>query len=166
MKKIDTILKRYDHSENSIIQILTEIQDVHNYLPRDILEYVSRRLKIPFSKIYSIATFYAAFSLEPRGEHSVLVCTGTACFVRGAANVLSRAEDRLCVKAGCTTPDRQFTLETVNCLGACALAPIVVVDGHYHGQTSVQKVDTILDKYEQEKAPEEETAETPATAGQ
>jgi len=161
MKSIEALLKKHDGDPNRIIQILTEIQHEHNYLPREVLETVSQRLKIPFSKIYSIATFYAAFSLEPRGEHSVMVCTGTACFVRGAANVLRRAEDRLCVKAGHTTADRRFTLETVNCLGACALAPIVVVDGHYHGQTNVTKVDTILDQYEQGK---EDTA-APAAAG-
>jgi len=149
-KKIDALLIKYDYDKNSIIQIMGEIQDEHNYLPRDILEYVSRRLKVPLSKIYSIATFYAAFSLEPRGEHSIMVCTGTACFVRGISNVLHRIEDSLGIKAGCTTPDKKFTLETVNCLGACALAPIVVVDGNYHGQTTVQTVDTIFDKYEQQ----------------
>lgn len=150
-KKTEDILKKHGYRANSIIQVMTEIQEEYNYLPKENLEYVSRRLKIPLSKIYSIATFYAAFSLNPRGEHLITVCSGTACFVRGVENVLSRIEDRLGVKSGATTPDNKFTLETVNCLGACALAPIVVVDGEYHGQASVQKVDSILDKYQQEE---------------
>jgi NADH-quinone oxidoreductase subunit E len=109
---------------------------------------VSQQLKVPLSKVYGIATFYAAFSLIPRGEHMITVCTGTACFVRGVSDVLKRIEDRLGIKAGFTTGDNMFTLETVNCLGACALAPIVVVDGEYYGQTTVQKVDVLLDKYQ------------------
>lgn len=120
----------------------------YNYLPENALRYVSRRLKMPLSCIYSLATFYTAFSLIPRGKHLCTVCMGTACHVRGAPNVLSRIEDRLGIKAGSTTEDNLFTLETVNCLGACALAPIVVIDGRYYGQTTVNKVDKLLDEYE------------------
>ncbi|MCK4764389.1 MAG: NADH-quinone oxidoreductase subunit NuoE [Candidatus Aminicenantes bacterium] len=149
-KKTEDILKKHGYKRTSIIQVMTDIQAEYNYLPRENLEYVGRRLKVPLSKIYSVATFYAAFSLKPRGKHLITVCSGTACFVRGVDNVLQRIEDRLGIKSGDTTPDNMFTLETVNCLGACALAPIIVVDGEYHGQTTVQKVDTILDKYQQE----------------
>ena len=113
--------------------------------------YISQVIKVPLSKIYSIATFYSVFSLEPRGKHTITICMGTACFVRGAENVLKRIEDRLDLKAGSTSEDKLFTLETVNCLGACALAPIVVVDGKYHGKTTVQKCDAILDKFEYEQ---------------
>ena len=148
MRTTEAILKKHGYEGSRIIQVLTEIQEQHNYLPRENLEYVSRKLKVPLSKIYSIATFYAAFSLIPRREHLITVCTGTACFVRGVSDVLNRIEDRLGIKAGFTTEDNKFTLETVNCLGACALAPIVVVDGEYYGQTTVQKVDAILDKYQ------------------
>lgn len=147
-KNVDLILKKYKYDQDSIIQILEEIQSESNYLPRDKMEYISQNLKIPLSKLYSIATFYSLFSLEPRGEHIITVCKGTACFVKGMADVLNRIEDRLGISAGQTTEDMMFTLETVNCLGACALAPIVVVDGHYYGQTTVQKVDAILDKYQ------------------
>jgi NADH-quinone oxidoreductase subunit E len=154
MEKIDAILKKYEYRPSAIIQVMTDIQHEYNYLPREKLEYVSRSLKIPLSKIFCIATFYAAFSLEPRGEHLITVCCGTACFVRGVSNVLKRVEDRLGIKSGCTTEDKHFTLETVNCLGACALAPIVVVDSDYHGQSSVQMVDTILDKYQRKNEPE------------
>lgn len=150
MKQIEDILKKHMYKGSAIIQVLTDIQEKFNYLPRENLEYVSLRLKVPLSKIYSIATFYAAFSLNPRGKHLITVCKGTACFVRGVSNVLNRIESRLKITSGCTTDDNMFTLETVNCLGACALAPIVVVDGDYHGQTSVQKVDAILDKYQKD----------------
>ncbi len=149
MKTTESILKKHGYAGSRIIQVLTDIQAQYNYLPREDLEYVSRELKVPLSKVYSIATFYAAFSLVPRGEHMVTVCTGTACFVRGVTDVIERIEDRLGIKAGNTTEDNKFTLETVNCLGACALAPIVVVDGEYHGQTTVQKVDAILDKHQE-----------------
>ncbi|MGD2090399.1 MAG: NAD(P)H-dependent oxidoreductase subunit E [Candidatus Aminicenantes bacterium] len=148
MRTTEAILKKHGYEESKVIQVLTEIQAQYNYLPRENLEYVSRQLKVPLSKIYGIATFYAAFSLTPRGEHLITVCSGTACFVRGVSDVLKRIEDRLGIKAGFTTEDNMFTLETVNCLGACALAPIVVVDGEYYGQTTVQKVDAILDKYQ------------------
>ena len=148
MTTTEAILKKHGYAGSRIIQVLTDIQAQHNYLPRENLEYVSQQLKVPLSKVYGIATFYAAFSLMPRGEHLVTVCTGTACFVRGVSDVLKRIEDRLGIKAGFTTGDNMFTLETVNCLGACALAPIVVVDGEYYGQTTVQKVDVLLDKYQ------------------
>jgi len=151
MKKVENILREHRYQRSCIIQILQDIQVEFNYLPKEVLEYVSQRLKMPLSKIYSIATFYAGFSLNPRGKHLCTVCMGTACHVRGAANVLDRIEERLGITSGVTTSDKLFTLETVNCLGACALAPIVVIDGEYYGQTTVNKVDTILDKYYEKK---------------
>jgi len=151
MKKIENILNKYNYRKARIIQILNEIQRTYNYLPKDVLEYTSRRLRLPLSNIYSIATFYSAFSLRPRGKHLITVCMGTACHVRGAPAVLSRLEGRLKIKTGNTTEDNHFTLRTVNCLGACALAPIVVVDEEYHGQTTVNRVDKLLDQYEKEK---------------
>ncbi|OGC42762.1 NADH dehydrogenase, partial [candidate division WOR-3 bacterium RBG_13_43_14] len=126
---------------SNIIQLLEEIEDKYNYLPFDALKELSKKEKIPLSKLYSIATFYGAFSLTPRGKHVCTVCMGTACHVRGAYSVLFRLEEKLKIKAGSTTEDNEFTLETVNCLGACALAPIVVIDGEYHGQVTVNKVD-------------------------
>ena len=151
MKKVEIILKKYDYQKARIIQILNEIQKIYNYLPKDALEYVSRRLRLPMSNIYSIATFYSAFSLKPRGKHLVTVCMGTACHVRGAPAVLNRLEERLKIKTGNTTEDNNFTLKTVNCLGACAVAPIVVIDDEYHGQTTVNRIDRLLDRYEKEK---------------
>lgn len=151
MKKVENILREYGYQRSRIIQILQDIQVEFNYLPKEVLEYVSQELKMPLSKLYSVATFYAGFSLNPRGKHLCTVCMGTACHVRGAANVLDRIEDRLGIISGATTSDKLFTLETVNCLGACALAPIVVIDGDYHGQTTVDRVDKLLDKYSEKK---------------
>ncbi len=151
MEKIERIIKQFKEKEIDIIQVLHQIQNEYNYLPEGVLKYLSRELHIPLSTIYSIATFYAAFSLFPRGKHLCTVCMGTACHVRGAPAVLNRIAERLGIKPGETTSDNQFTLETVNCLGACALAPIVVIDGEYYGQTTVNKVDKLLDKYAQKK---------------
>ena len=152
MEKTESILRKYDYKKSRIIQILNEIQKVNNYLPKDVLEHVSLRLKLPLSNIYSIATFYSAFSLKPRGKHLITVCMGTACHVRGAPMVLSRLEDKLQIKTDETTVDNEYTLKTVNCLGACALAPIVVIDEEYHGQTTVNKVDKLLKVYEKKKS--------------
>lgn len=152
MEKIESILRKHNYKKSRIIQILNEIQKAYNYLPKDVLEQVSQRLKLPLSNIYSIATFYSAFSLKPRGKHLITVCLGTACHVRGAPSVLSRLEDKLQIKTDQTTEDNEFTLKTVNCLGACALAPIVVIDEEYHGQTTVNKVDKLLKAYEKKES--------------
>jgi NADH-quinone oxidoreductase subunit E len=152
MQKIDNIIKQFKEKEIDLIQVLHHIQSEYNYLPKEVLEYVSKSLRIPLSRIYSIATFYAAFSLVPRGKHLCTVCMGTACHVRGAPSVLNRIEELLKIKPGETTPDNKFTLETVNCLGACALAPIVVIDGEYYGQTTVNKVDKLIERYAKEES--------------
>lgn len=148
---IKRILKKYDNEKSSLLAILTDIQTKYNWLPPDAMKLVAEKLHVPLIDIYGVASFYHAFSLTPRGKHIVTVCQGTACHVRGAPTVLNRIEDRLMVSPGCTTRDDQFTLETVNCLGACALAPIVVVDGNYHGQTTTQKVDALFAKYRTKK---------------
>ena len=128
----------------SLISVLSEIQDRYHYLPHNALVLLSETLGIPLSQVYSVATFYNAFSLKPRGAHLVRVCMGTACHVRGAPQILNRFETKLDICAGETTRDRIVTLETVNCLGACALGPIAVVDGKYSGQTDIAKADRLL----------------------
>jgi NADH-quinone oxidoreductase subunit E len=133
-----------EKGELSLLAVLEEIQGRYRYLPRDVLILVSERLDIPLSQVYSVATFYNAFSLEPKGQHMFQVCTGTACHVRGAMQVLDRLETRLGVQAGQTSADLEYTLETVNCLGACALGPIVVADGGYEGLMTASKVDRLL----------------------
>lgn len=143
IRKLPGILES-NGKNGSLINVLEEIQDEYRYLPREALVLVSDRMGVPLSQVYSVATFYHAFSLEPSGEHSICVCTGTACHVRGAVQVLNRLESKLGIEAGETTRDRMFTLETGNCLGACALGPVVVVDGEYEGNLTTKKVDKLL----------------------
>ena len=134
---------------DSLISVLEDIQARYRYLPQEAMILVSERMKVPLSQVYSVATFYNAFSLERRGRHTICVCVGTACHVRGAPRVLAHLENRLGIKPGETTSDWNYSLDTVHCLGACALGPIVVIDGEYSGQMHVRKVDELLAQIEQ-----------------
>ena len=158
--EVGEILEKYQYKPELIISVLQDIQGQKNYLPQDSLEYVSEKMKIPLSKIYKLATFYKAFSLTPRGRHLVSVCLGTACHVRGAVRIKEEFERRLEIKAGETTKDLMFTLETVNCLGCCSLGPIVVVDGDYHGEMAVSKVDTLIQEHSKVSQNNEATAKS------
>jgi NADH-quinone oxidoreductase subunit E len=141
---LDTILVRHDRDPANIIAILQDIQAEVNWLPEDDLGYVCTELDIPVSKMMGLATFYKAFSLKPRGKHIVQLCLGTACHVRGAVRIQGATERELGIQAGETDEDLQWTLDTVGCLGACALGPIVVVDGDYHGQMTSVKASRLL----------------------
>ncbi len=145
--ELDEILDRYARDRTQVISILQDVQDRERYLPEAALTHVAEALEMPRSQIYSLATFYRAFSLEPRGEHTILVCTGTACHVRGAPRLVEELCRRLEIKPGGTTADGKFTLETVNCLGACALGPLVMVDDDYHGQMTPNKLEALLEQY-------------------
>ncbi|MCL0064751.1 NAD(P)H-dependent oxidoreductase subunit E [Dehalococcoidia bacterium] len=145
--KVAAITSKYKGNRDSLVSILQDIQSEYRYLPEDALRGVARQLDIPMIQIYGIATFFKAFSLKPRGEHIVSICMGTACHVRGAPATLDEVKRRLGIEPGETTEDMRFTLETVNCVGACALGPIVVVDGKYHGGTGPAKVKKTLKKY-------------------
>ena len=146
-KKVGAILDKYQHDKGMLVSILQDIQEEYNYLPRESLEYVSKTLDVPFSQLYSIATFFKALRLTPRGRHLINVCLGTACHVRGAVKVLETVERELGIKSGGTTDGLEFTLETVNCVGACALGPVVIVDGDYHGQMKTEKVKDMIKQY-------------------
>ena len=146
-KKVALILDEYQHDKGMLVSILQDIQEEHNYLPRESLKQVSKTLDVPFSQLYSIATFFKALRLTPRGRHLINVCLGTACHVRGAVKVLEAMEREMGIKSGGTTDDLEFTLETVNCVGACALGPVVIADGEYHGQMKTEKVKDILKEY-------------------
>jgi len=143
---VPEILRKHGGSRGSLITILEEIQLRYGYLPEESLRAVSRETGCSLVDIYGIATFYRSFSLEPRGEHHVCACMGTACHVRGAPAVVDRLQQQLAVKAGETTPDRKFSLETVNCLGACAVGPVVVIDGHYFSKVRPQKIGRLLEE--------------------
>jgi NADH-quinone oxidoreductase subunit E len=130
-----------------LVSILQDVQSEYNYLPKEALAQVSQDLDIPLTRVYSVATFFKAFSLKPRGRHIINVCLGTACHVRGAVRIRDEIERELDIKPGETTKDLKFTLETVNCVGACALGPIVIIDGKYSGQMKPDKVKTLLESY-------------------
>lgn len=151
LKELDSIIKKYDNKKNALIAILQDIQEKYNWLPQEALRVVSEKLSIPLIDVYSVATFYRAFKLVQPGKHNITVCLGTACHVRGAPTVLNRFEEKLHICAGHTTPDHNVSLETVNCLGCCALAPVVVVDGKYNAQTTIQKADKILSDLQPKK---------------
>jgi NADH:ubiquinone oxidoreductase subunit E len=136
--------------EKSLIQIMQDINSEYKYLPEHALKYVSEVLDMPLSRVYHVATFYTAFSLKPRGKHLIKVCMGTACHARGSPRVLEEFERQLEIEPGKTTPDKLFTLETVNCLGCCALGPVVVVDENYY-TLSVEKVKNLVQKYREGK---------------
>jgi NADH-quinone oxidoreductase subunit E len=144
--EVAAIIQEYGCGHGGLISILEAVQSKYGYLPQDILKLVADKTGRSLVDIYGIATFFRAFSLEPRGNHLVSVCLGTACHVRGAPKVLQEFEKQLGICAGKTTADREFTLETVNCLGACALGPIVVADGHYFSTVSTLKIKDILDR--------------------
>ncbi|MBN1409986.1 MAG: NAD(P)H-dependent oxidoreductase subunit E [Spirochaetales bacterium] len=147
IKAVDAIIDRYEAKRDALIQILQDANKHFNYLPEAVLRRAAERLGIPFSEVYGTASFYKSFSLTPRGKHIIQVCMGTACHVRGASRILEEFERRLCIRPGENTEDGLFTLERVNCLGACALGPIIAVDGDYHGQMTTGKVSRLIDTY-------------------
>lgn len=147
-KSVQAIIDSYQQDKGQLVAILQEIQREHLYLKKEALEKVSQIMDIPLSQVYSVATFFKAFSLKPRGRHLINVCMGTACHVRGAAKVLEKIERDLEIDRGETTPDLKFTLETVNCVGCCAQGPMVIVDQEYSGQMKSNEVSQLLSRYE------------------
>ena len=145
---IDQIIDKHDCEASSLIQILLEIQTENHWLPREALDRVGQRLQVPMSRIQHIVTFYKAFSQVPKGRHEIHICVGTACHVRGAQRVLDVIEESTGLKPGETDTDLKFSLETVNCLGCCALGPVMVVDGEYHGNVIPAKSAEVLKNYE------------------
>lgn len=141
---VDFIIERNHTDPAMLIAILQDVQAVFNYLPKDALHRVATRLQVPFSRVYSVANFYKAFSLKPRGRHVIQVCTGTACHVRGGGQLLEQISRLLDLQPGQTSDDGEFTIEAVFCLGACALGPVMVVDQVYHGRMTVGKVETLI----------------------
>ncbi|MGZ5423616.1 MAG: NADH-quinone oxidoreductase subunit NuoE [Candidatus Aminicenantales bacterium] len=137
--------------KRALIQVLQDIQDRYHWLPPEALERVADVLGVPLVQVYGVATFYKSFSLKPRGRHICTVCLGTACHVRGGEAIMEQFERKLGIAAGETTPDGAYTLERVNCLGACALAPLAVVNGRYHGQMTEAKVEAVLAEAEKDE---------------
>lgn len=148
LEKIDRILTGYPEIKGNLISILHEVQSLYNYLPEEALRYLAHKIAVPLPQLYGIATFYHFFSLTPKGRHLVNVCLGTACHVKGSPRILSLVKRKLGIEEGETTADMGFTLNTVRCVGACSLAPVMVVDKDTHGNVTTPIVQEILKKYE------------------
>ena len=146
-EKVDQILEKYGYRHDALIGIMQDLQRLENYLPAETIRYVAQRLEVPLSRLYYLATFYKSFSLKPRGRHIVRVCLGTACHLNGALQTQEQIERTLQIKEGETTRDTMFSLETVNCLGTCALAPVTMVDEEYYGEVTPGRVEKILSLY-------------------
>ena len=146
-KDVSEVFERYGRDPARMIEILQDLQDIYHWLPEELLKEVSRQTGVPLTRVYHMATFFKAFSLKPRGKYVIQVCTGTTCHVKGAYMVLDQLKTVLGVDVGETTDDLMFTLETVNCVGACALAPVVVVNQYYHGYMTPAKVESLIKEY-------------------
>ncbi len=147
-QKIDGIIEEHYGKPGSIIAVLRECQNVAGYLPSELMDYISFGLNLPRADVFGVASFYALFSMEPKGRHLIKVCTGTACYVKGIKEVISRISNEYNMEEGCTSPDRCFSLESVRCLGACGLAPVMMVGNDVHGAVKSDTVLDILKQYE------------------
>ena len=146
--RLAELLEEYKGQRGALIPVLQQAQDIFGYLPEPVLQKIAEHFRLPLSQVYGVATFYAQFHLEPRGRHVIRVCQGTACHVRGSAKILERVEQELGIKKGETTEDLRFTIEPVACLGACGLAPVMMVDDNTHGRLKPDMIPDILAQYE------------------
>ncbi|HOF89494.1 MAG TPA: NADH-quinone oxidoreductase subunit NuoE [Armatimonadota bacterium] len=140
------VVDQYKDQEGSLIQILYLVQGIYGYLPIDIQQLIAERMDLPLSEIYGVSTFYSFFSTQPRGEYTIRVCMGTACYVRGGAKIVKRLSEMLGVEVGGTTRDRKFTLEVMRCLGACGLAPAIMINDQVYRQVNPDKLHRIIEK--------------------
>ena len=147
LQAVKEIASGYGKDRSALIAVLQDVHAEYNYLPEGSLDVIAREMGVPLASVYGVATFFRAFSFKPRGRHLATVCMGTACHVRGSSTLLAEAEERLGISPGETTRDRRFTLETVTCLGCCAVGPLVVVDGDYHGEMTPKRVEAVLKGY-------------------
>ena len=154
---VEKIIREHGAEKSALIAMLQDVQHEFSYLPQDVLIHLSRTLEVPLSRVYSLATFYRAFSLKPKGRHPIAVCMGTACHVRGAGKILEKFERRLSMKVGQTTPNLMFSLEEVRCVGCCGLAPVVMVGEEVHGKVFLNKVEQIIKRYEKERGEDAKT---------
>lgn len=149
---VDKLIKKYRHIQGGLVPLLQETQKTVGYLPREVLEKIASGMNLSLAKVIGVATFYHQFHLQPRGKYIIRVCMGTACHVRGAADIMAAMEKELGIKVGGTTPDLTFTLESVACLGACGLAPVMMINDDTYGKLTPDKIPEILSKYGQRAA--------------
>ncbi|MDI6780677.1 MAG: NAD(P)H-dependent oxidoreductase subunit E [bacterium] len=145
--QLSTIINKYQKQKGALIPLLQEAQRIFNYLPMDALSMIGKGLKIPLSNIYGVVTFYSAFHLTPHGKYSITACRGTGCQVKGGKKILHTIKETIGINEGETTDDLMFSLDTVSCLGACALAPVMVINKDYFGKMTAEKVKTIIGQY-------------------
>ena len=146
-KEVDSVIERHRETPGALITVLREAQNVVGWFPQALIEYIAKGMNIPSSDVFGVVSFYSLFSLKPKGRNSIKVCTGTACYVKGAREVIGRISGEYSIAEGETTEDRRFDLEGVRCVGACGLAPAMVVDGDIHGDVTAESVLKILEKY-------------------
>lgn len=147
-RELDSIIKKYRKKPGSLIPVLQEAQELIGYLPPSVQRHIAKGLKLPVSEVHGVVSFYSFFTMKPKGKHNIRVCLGTACYVKGAEEIVKKLSEGLSIDVGGITDDKKFSLETVRCLGACGLAPVVVVDKDYHGSLSAVKVHELLKDYE------------------
>ena len=147
LEQIENVIDLYKDKEGSLIQVLHLSQEIYGHLPLDLQEFISERMDIPLAEISGVVSFYSFFTTEPRGEHTIRVCMGTACYVRGGKKIVESLRDKLGIELGGTTEDGKFTFEIARCIGACGLAPAMMIDDTVYKQVNVNKLDRILDKY-------------------
>ncbi|MDP2857537.1 MAG: NADH-quinone oxidoreductase subunit NuoE [Bacillota bacterium] len=147
LKQVDDLIEQHKGQPSALIQVLHRVQLLFGYLPADVQIKVANGLAVPLAEVHGVATFYAFFSLYPKGDHTISICKGTACYVRGSSRVLERLEKELQIKAGQTTPDNKFSLQVVRCLGACGLGPVLTVDENVHARLKTDKIPEIIKKY-------------------
>ncbi|MGD2125343.1 MAG: NAD(P)H-dependent oxidoreductase subunit E [Desulfobacteraceae bacterium] len=148
VSKVDEIIEAFKGKPGSLIPVLEESQGAVGYLPVELQEYIGSKLNIPGSTIYGVVTFYSFFSMVPKGRHTIKVCLGTACYVRGTKNIIKALVEKYGLEVGQTSEDRRFSLEAVRCLGACGLAPVMVIDEDTHGGVTLSRIESILNRYE------------------
>jgi NADH-quinone oxidoreductase subunit E len=146
--QIDAVISKHRSQPGCVITVLRECQEITGYLPVELIDYISSGLNLPLSQVYGVASFYALFSMKPKGRNMIKVCLGTACYVKGIQEVIARIQNTYGIEAGGTTADRRFSLEAVRCLGACGLAPVMVVNHDTHGDISADKVISLLETYQ------------------
>ena len=147
-KKLDAIVEKYKDTRGALIQVLHEVQEVYGYLPLEVQRAISEKMNIPLAEIYGVVSFYTQFSIYPKGKYQINVCMGTACYVKGANEILDKFRTRLSIDVGECTEDGMFSLEACRCIGACGLAPVVTINEDVYGKLGADDVDGIIDKYE------------------
>lgn len=147
LEELDPIIEKHSEKKGNLIPVLNDIQKKIGYLPLEVQKYVSKKLEIPMSEIYGVISFYSIFNTEPKGEHTIGVCMGTACYVKGAEDIMERLENELEIEVGETSEDDKFTMTVTRCLGTCSMAPVIMIDDKVYGEVTPEKVPEILENY-------------------